>query len=340
MERIKIIDSLKGYAIILVLFGHVIVFSDPTGYALSWLFTFIYSFHMPLFLFLSGYLVYQKPIDPKWNFVYKKFRGLIVPYFIWLFIGILVVNNFILDAKISDYLIQHTVTYDNIWFLPALFFSFLLLLAYISIERFLKIKRIDAWLLIPIFSGAYICSWFIDLPVQGLLVIRWFSPFVLLGYLAAEFSGKLLEKQYFMTLSSTLFVLLLPSWDKRVITLGNIGAVKLIIAFILASTGIVFAYSLIKSLQETFVNRFLTICGYLSLEIYLVSNFLALLLIQIFHLRFWLGDGLIAYITGTIIFLFIALTVSLILSYNRTISTILFGRWSLKNMIPLRTRLG
>ena len=65
MERIELIDYLKGYAIILVVLGHVIVFSNPTEFTQSQLFTFVYSFHMPLLLFLSGYLVCQKPIGSK-----------------------------------------------------------------------------------------------------------------------------------------------------------------------------------------------------------------------------------------------------------------------------------
>ncbi|ROT03695.1 hypothetical protein ED388_12660 [Muribaculaceae bacterium Isolate-007 (NCI)] len=46
------IDCLKGFAIFLVVLGHVV-----QNYNLmdSWIFRIIYSFHMPLFMFMSGY---------------------------------------------------------------------------------------------------------------------------------------------------------------------------------------------------------------------------------------------------------------------------------------------
>lgn len=331
MERIELIDSLKGYAVILVLLGHVIVFSNPTQFSQSWLFVFIYSFHMPLFLFLSGYLVFQKSIDSKINFVYKKFKGLILPYFVWIFISISIANNFVFDNRISDFLIEHVVVYDNIWFLPVLFISFMILLIYITSENFLKDYQLGFFTIL-LFLSFYIISWMFNPPVQGLLIVRWFSPFVLLGYITAEYKESIFEKSYIFPLSAVLFAILLPSWSKYVITFARVNDINLIIDFILAITGIVLSYCLIKSLRLTFIDKFLKFCGVISLEIYLVSNFFALILIQIAHVQFWIGNGLLAYLTGTIVFLSISIAFSILLSYNRYISVLLFGRWSSKNI--------
>ena len=75
MERDKKIDLLKGIAIYLVVMGHVIAwffedFSEnrsalPTNVTALW--TLIYSFHMPLFVFLSGY-VFMNPLK-QYDFV-------------------------------------------------------------------------------------------------------------------------------------------------------------------------------------------------------------------------------------------------------------------------------
>ena len=127
MARIELIDSLKGYAIILVLLGHVIVLSNQSDFSQSWLFTFIYAFHMPLLLFLSGYIIYQKPVGPILNFLFKKSKGLLLPYFIWLFISIIIVNAFILNNEVWMYLLNHLIIFDNLWFLPVLFVSLLIL---------------------------------------------------------------------------------------------------------------------------------------------------------------------------------------------------------------------
>lgn len=61
-SRIEYIDRLKGLAILAVVMGHIIYFvfhlsDDPVwGY--------IYSFHVPLFIFLSGYVIFTPPPPP------------------------------------------------------------------------------------------------------------------------------------------------------------------------------------------------------------------------------------------------------------------------------------
>lgn len=58
-QRILYIDELKGFAIFLVVVGHVFQFSfgsKDCGYVSVWL-DFISSFHMPLFAFLSGLFI-------------------------------------------------------------------------------------------------------------------------------------------------------------------------------------------------------------------------------------------------------------------------------------------
>lgn len=54
-RRIEYIDTLKGIAIILVVMGHVVQFIWGDRYGSNQIiFIIIYSFHMPLFFFLSG----------------------------------------------------------------------------------------------------------------------------------------------------------------------------------------------------------------------------------------------------------------------------------------------
>ncbi|RZN54921.1 hypothetical protein D9736_04020 [Escherichia sp. E10V10] len=58
--RNSIIDSMKGLAIIFVVWGHSIQFvkKDSLNFFDNPLFITIYSFHMPFFMLLSGYLFY------------------------------------------------------------------------------------------------------------------------------------------------------------------------------------------------------------------------------------------------------------------------------------------
>lgn len=96
-KRILWIDYAKSICIYLVLLGHAHAFQPVTD--------FIYTFHMPLFFFLSGCLFsFEKHPNFK-EFAIKRFKGLMVPYLwinlitylFWLFAG----RNFGEDATIS-----------------------------------------------------------------------------------------------------------------------------------------------------------------------------------------------------------------------------------------------
>ena len=60
-KRLTYIDIAKGIGIVLVVLGHCIPdATSPTGIsvpAYRWLHDVIYSFHMPLFFFLAGFMV-------------------------------------------------------------------------------------------------------------------------------------------------------------------------------------------------------------------------------------------------------------------------------------------
>lgn len=70
------IDVLKGMGILLVVLGHSI---KPDGLMA----TAIFSFHMPLFFFISGYLFnVSKYLDNEYKLITHSFQRLIVPYFL------------------------------------------------------------------------------------------------------------------------------------------------------------------------------------------------------------------------------------------------------------------
>ena len=59
-KRNKTIDIIRGFAVLLVLWGHVIQYFTIDGFTFydNYLYKFIYSFHMPLFMIVSGYLFF------------------------------------------------------------------------------------------------------------------------------------------------------------------------------------------------------------------------------------------------------------------------------------------
>lgn len=75
-NRILTFDFLKGLGIILVVLGHITRNHN--------LFNCIFVFHMPLFFFISGMLYKEKE-----RFVYKQFKSLMLPYFIFSILSFL-----------------------------------------------------------------------------------------------------------------------------------------------------------------------------------------------------------------------------------------------------------
>lgn len=84
-ERDITLDILKGFAILLVVLGHVIsgVFNTE-AYSKNLLFKICYSFHMPLFIFISGWLNGKKPLNSlNGTWIKKRTLRLMLPYIIW-----------------------------------------------------------------------------------------------------------------------------------------------------------------------------------------------------------------------------------------------------------------
>lgn len=77
---------LSVWGIILVVMGHSGFTNDVIAYKLRGLHKWIYSFHMPLFFFISGYLYSLTNKDftciNKQKFILKKFKRLLIPYLV------------------------------------------------------------------------------------------------------------------------------------------------------------------------------------------------------------------------------------------------------------------
>ena len=183
----------KGYGTLLVIFAHL-----GGGDLRTW----IYTFHMPLFFFLSGYL-----FNGKSNFVdffKKKFKSLVIPYFA---LGIpLVLFQMLKYMLIADFsatvywqlvkIFLQQRRFATLWFIACLF--------WVNILFYLMVKILKKEWLLGIFS--------IILPMVGLVYYKsggkplfWNMdvclmaiPFFFVGYFCKKRSvklDKLLEKR-------------------------------------------------------------------------------------------------------------------------------------------------
>ena len=124
MNRNIFIDAIKGVLILLVVIGHSIqygngyIYLDNELYYNNFIFRSIYSFHMPMFMIVSGYLFGFSNKKPLGTVVFSKLKSIGVPfvvffsiiYFIWWFCNDLNIFYF------SDYFLKMRI---NMWFLSS-----------------------------------------------------------------------------------------------------------------------------------------------------------------------------------------------------------------------------
>lgn len=82
MNRIVFIDIAKALCIILVVIGHYHPEGSPTWW--TYLHNLIYTFHMPLFMFASGfvYIATRRVKQGYGDFIMKKVKRLLIPYLV------------------------------------------------------------------------------------------------------------------------------------------------------------------------------------------------------------------------------------------------------------------
>lgn len=156
------IDNLKVLLIFLVVFGHLIERYIDTNNTLLGIYLFIYTFHMPLFIFVSGFL--SKNINKSKKIFLKQ---LLLPYIVFNIIWYGLVYLYTGEAGIP-------ILYPGwtLWFLLSLFCW------RISIKYLIRIKYI-----LPVSFVLGVCAGLVSngslLSISRTIV---FLPFFLLGY--------------------------------------------------------------------------------------------------------------------------------------------------------------
>ncbi|MGM0603842.1 MAG: acyltransferase family protein [Bacillota bacterium] len=178
-KRLFFYDNAKFILIFLVLVGHFIEFLLPEHRLARTLYIFIYTFHMPAFIFISGFFT---NIKQKFNiYLYKNIKRLLVPYIIFqlfykVFYSIIYYQPFELEINRPFWIL---------WFLLSLFFwrLGLYLISRLNFsKRFVFIFFVTAALTLGFFNE------FSRLYSASRTVV--FYPFFLLGYYFKQYSSK------------------------------------------------------------------------------------------------------------------------------------------------------
>lgn len=104
-NRISFFDTYKGLLMILVIIGHFSFFDYEDK-----IITLIYSFHMPAFIIISGFLSKNENTDSVRTIIRKKFTSCIVPYFIFYFITYIIIPH----SDIMQYVSSLKTTFSGV----------------------------------------------------------------------------------------------------------------------------------------------------------------------------------------------------------------------------------
>ena len=130
-KHYKEIDSLKGFAIFLVVLGHAIIYFPINLHENTYcegLFKILSSVHLPLFFVISGFCFsYHGNYGA---YVLKKIKRLMVPYFVFNLLDLLpraMFPQFVNRSRgITESVIDMLLYGGEYWFLFALFMIFLI----------------------------------------------------------------------------------------------------------------------------------------------------------------------------------------------------------------------
>ena len=201
-SRLRSFDMLKLFAIILVIWGHCIQYFLSSNYVDEPMYRFIYSFHMPLFMVISGYFATPSMnLNPIRFFVKKNIR-LLLPCISWgILIWLVVDVGYPLSRQSSPSLNQllYSLVF-GFWFLKSTLLCYMI--AYCGIKsRMSKLIWIPVTLLVCKFIAMY--------------NIEYMYPCFLLGMALNKIKNRWQDKTIFLFIISLIvFFILLIFWDK------------------------------------------------------------------------------------------------------------------------------
>lgn len=139
MERNYKIDNLKAILIFFVVLGHLLELFG--GVHQKFLYLAIYSFHMPAFVYTTGYFAKRDP----WH----AFRHFLFPYAVYQTLYFCF-RRLVLHKQI---VLQYTTPYWLLWYLLACFFWLLLLPAFDSVRKENRLAVVGTALLVALLVG-------------------------------------------------------------------------------------------------------------------------------------------------------------------------------------------
>jgi fucose 4-O-acetylase-like acetyltransferase len=317
-RRILWIDYLRGLAIILVVYRHVLVGIERSGlFVPDYLVTanmIFYSFRMPLFFILSGLFISKslarRPLN---KLLFIKFETILYPYLIWCFIQVSLQVFFSSYTNASrtlqdyTYILYHPRMLDQFWYLPALFNVSVIYLFFKSKLKFTAAAQIIAGIVFYYLSRTF---------NQVSMISDWmeFYIFFAIGDLMSSFFFKKetqyqLQKPLYLFLIAPLFVLsqMYYLYKTEDYFLADILGRTLFIGISLLGCFFMFLFSIF--IQNSKYLSFLRIIGHHSLYIYVMHVMISAVVRIILMKVFFVSNPLLLLIAGIFISIFLCIII-------------------------------
>lgn len=283
-RRIGYIDALKGFAILCVVLGHIAggyltrgEYPEASG-LLHNMHNLIYSFHMPIFMMLSGYLYYTVYFNdggrPDRERIHRQIYNYISVYVIysmlWGFLKILA-------ATFAGVLMQEEITLLDvalIWLIPVDVYWYLYVLIFLYLIFSIRwLTEANRWILLVIFAVVAISGKVVDIPWFYISGTMYHALFFFIGMAGKKYKNWIIGNKY-LTL-----VLFAAAVGKGVLVWNRERYTLKILLGIVTALGISLALWYVFQ-QINFIGniKILKLCGRHSLEIYVIHNIIVAVL--------------------------------------------------------------
>ena len=322
------INLSRGIGMLLVVMGHAIAdsFSINEGIA-YYVFHFIYSFHMPLFFFLSGYCARKIFELDCWKkrgmYVVKRFFRLMVPYFVVAFIYVPLdyflarFTSGVSDGNVFLNLIKGDNPDYQLWVLYALFLMALFTTIF---------NRLPLWFFAVISLCCFAINEFIT---TDLAIVSSFGQqyiFFVLGFIVRK---KQIEIQQKKVVSTTIAAIIFVS-SYLLRSVFNIENGETDFLFLITGcSGIYLSIVAAKLLSSktNFSNKLFNLIGKYSMDIYIMGN-LPQVAVRVLCFSLLLLPGIVGCVLSVVMGILLPILVSkLIVRRFKLIKGLILGNW-------------
>ena len=209
IDRIPYIDILRGFAIMLVVLGHAIQYSVKNfdDYPL---FRLIYAFHMPLFMFISGF-VYRHGTRNPWLFLRNKSQILVLPFISWLLITFIWFHTITVPNAV-EFLkgVIKSPDAGGLWFLWVLFLIYVVM----AFSQFIAPRRAVMVTLCFYIVLNLLIHKIASVNVLGLGLLCWYLLFFVIGHVWALKLPRNRPSLVTSLIFTLVFIMLMTIWQR------------------------------------------------------------------------------------------------------------------------------